>query len=51
VVGHRELPVGALDLNFGGRTGNSEDLIVIAFAVVAQRSEELLWLKWLVIGG
>jgi hypothetical protein len=36
MVGHRELPVGALDLNLGGRTGNPEDLVIVAFAVAGQ---------------
>jgi hypothetical protein len=37
MVGHRELPVRALDLNIGRRAGDPEDLVIIAFAVIAQK--------------
>src|SRR6266478_1642563 len=40
MVGHRQLAVGALDLNFGGRAGDTEHLVVVAFAVVGQKSKE-----------
>jgi hypothetical protein len=37
MVGHRQLAVGALDLDIGGRTCNPEDFVVVAFAVVGQK--------------
>ena len=36
MVRHRQLAVGALDLDVGGRAGDAEDLVVVAFAVVGQ---------------
>jgi hypothetical protein len=40
MVGHRQLAVGALDLNLRGRAGDTEHLVVVAFAVVGQKSKE-----------
>jgi hypothetical protein len=38
MVRHRQLAVGAFDLNLGGRAGDTEDLVIVAFAVVGQKS-------------
>jgi hypothetical protein len=37
MIGHRQLAVGALDLDIGSRTCNPEDFVVVAFAVVGQK--------------
>ena len=37
MVRHRELAVSALDFNVGGRTGNTEHLVIIAFCVGGQK--------------
>ena len=37
MVRHRKLAIGALDLHFGGRTGDAEDLVIIAFCVCGQK--------------
>jgi hypothetical protein len=37
MVRHRELAVRALDLDVGGRTGNTEDFVIIAFRIGGQK--------------
>jgi len=37
MVRHRELAVSALDLNVGGRTGNTEYFVIIAFRIGGQK--------------
>jgi hypothetical protein len=37
MIRHRKLAVSALDLNVGGRTGNTEHLVIIAFCVGRQK--------------
>jgi hypothetical protein len=37
VVRHRELAVSALDLHVGGRTGNTEYFVIIAFCIGGQK--------------
>jgi hypothetical protein len=37
MVRHRKLAVSALDFNVGGRAGDTEDLVVIAFCVSGQK--------------
>ena len=37
MVRHRKLAVSALDFNVGGRTGNTEHLVIIAFCVGGQK--------------
>jgi hypothetical protein len=51
MVGHRQLAVGTFDLDLGGRAGDTEHLVVVAFAVVGQKSKEsfLLDKKWVVV--
>jgi hypothetical protein len=39
---HRELAVSALDLNLGGRAGDTEDFVEIAFCVSGQKLPPLV---------
>ena len=36
VILERQLAIGALDLDVGGRTGDAENLVIVAFSVAAQ---------------
>jgi hypothetical protein len=42
MVGHRELAVSALDFNVGGRAGDAEDLVIIAFCIGGQKLPPLV---------
>jgi hypothetical protein len=42
MVGHRELAVRALDLDVGGRTGNTEYFVKIAFCIGGQKLPPLM---------
>jgi hypothetical protein len=37
MIRHRELAVSALDFNLGGRAGDAEDFVKIAFCVSGQK--------------
>jgi hypothetical protein len=42
MIRHRELAVSALDFNLGGRAGDTEDFVKIAFCISGQNPPTLL---------